>query len=59
MDRSRSLPPSGNPSWSEKTRGEFQLQVNRPSELPPVPAVDERELEEVSPEPIQDAMDGP
>ena len=43
MDRSRSLPPSGNPSWSEKTRGEFQLQVNRPSELPPVPAVDERE----------------
>lgn len=54
MDRSRSLPPIGNPFWSDKAQGEFQLQVNRPSELPPVPPVDERELEEGSPMPVQD-----
>lgn len=33
---------------------EFRLQLHRPAELPPIPLMDENELEEESPAPVQD-----
>ena len=33
---------------------EFRLQLHRPAELPPIPPMDENELEEESPAPVQD-----
>ena len=60
--------PNGNPFWSERARGEFQLQISRPRDLdvmssgptrdllPPVPPEREGEWSEgsVSRDPLQD-----
>ena len=54
MERARSLPPGGNPFWSARMQDEFRLQLHRPAELPPIPPMDENELEDESPAPVQD-----
>ena len=52
MERGRSLPPVGNPYWSELVQAEWQLRTRRPVDLP-VPDDDTEEGLEFE-APIQD-----
>ena len=52
MVRSSSLPVEGNPFWSSKARGEWELAVARPEALPPIPP--DSDLEDFGSAPVED-----